>query len=109
VLKETYLAILSKMREKHPDAYFIVVTRTAASPLSPSWELLNKAKADKWGFKKYREYFISEIESNRTAREAMKYIKEISKRQDVYLVCYEKDAKKCHRSILIEMINELEV
>ncbi|MCA9374580.1 DUF488 family protein, partial [Candidatus Peregrinibacteria bacterium] len=31
----------------------------------------------------------------------------LAKKEDVYLICYEKEPKKCHRHILIDIINKL--
>ena len=44
MLKETYLAKLVEMRQRRPDAEFIVITRTAHSILSPSEKLLSDYK-----------------------------------------------------------------
>ena len=104
MIKETYLAILKKMRELHPEAEFIVVTRTAHSVLAPSWELLNEAKSTNMTFAEYSRRYIKEISERRAARLELTRLARLSREKDVYLVCYEKDPARCHRSILLKII-----
>jgi len=106
MLKETYFAISNRLPD---DVIKVFVMRARFnSVLAPSWKLLNKAKAENWSFEKYRKHFIKEIMSNQKAIEKMREIKKLAETKDVYLICYEKDASKCHRTILIELINKLE-
>ena len=108
MLKETYLAVKKKMEKLLPDAHFEVVTRTAKHVLSPSWKLLRRAKAEKWDFGKYKIAFVDEMISNPKALQKMHELVSLAREKDVYLVCYEKDASKCHRTILIELMGEIE-
>jgi len=105
ILKESYFANARKLPK---DAIKIYVMRARFnSTLAPSWDLLNKAKNEKWSFKKYRIHFIKEITKNKKAIDRLFEIRELAKNNDVYLICFEKDSSKCHRSILIEIIKNL--
>jgi uncharacterized protein YeaO (DUF488 family) len=102
---DCYLAVLKKYREKYPNALFEVITRTAKSPLSPSWELLNKAKEQNWSFERYKRAFLKEIKNNSRAKEKMKEIKKKARGgRTVFLVCYEKNPNECHRSIIKDFL-----
>ena len=107
MIKETYLAILKRMKQEHPDAHFEVVTRTAKSILSPSWQLLKTAKENNWSFKTYKHYFLIEMKFSPQAIQRLRELKKLAETKDVYLVCYEKNPKVCHRSILIEIMKGL--
>lgn len=123
-LKETYLAKLKRMREEYPDAEFIVVTRTARSVLAPSRELLADFKEfydsllvegvedidahnRAWYAVDYERRFREEILGRPAAMDELRRTKEMAKVKDVYLVCYEKPPKKCHRLVLMDIIREM--
>ena len=120
MLKETYL---DNCKNLSNDAYTILVTRyfdgrrygsyqennikERCIELSPSKKLLEKYKKNKITFKQLEQRYIIEM-NNPDAKKEMQRIKELSKTIDVYLVCYEKDSKQCHRSILLKLIkNEI--
>ena len=103
---DCYLAVLKKFKEKYPSAHFEVITRYANHVLSPSWELLRQAKEENWSFKRYKEALLKELLNNNAALEKIKKLKNISRRKVLFLVCYEKDASKCHRTIVKELIKE---
>lgn len=111
---DCYLAVLKKFREKFPDAHFEVITRTAKSILSPSKKLLIEAgimkksdgtKNPKMPFNEYSLKFFDEIENNPKAKERLRELLKISKEKDVFLVCYEKDSNKCHRSLVKRILD----
>lgn len=104
MLKESYLAVVKKLPKK---SVKIVVTRTAGSILSPSWELLNEYKNGKIGWDEYTERFKQEMNNDRCIAE-MRKIKWTAKSKDIYLICYEKSGN-CHRFLLIDMINSLDI
>ncbi|GAH85322.1 unnamed protein product, partial [marine sediment metagenome] len=58
---DCYLAVLEKYKEKFSEAHFEVITRSAKSCLSPSWELLNDVKGNKISFEEYKERFLKEL------------------------------------------------
>lgn len=101
---ECYLAVLKKYKMQFPNAHFEVITRTAKSELSPSRELLSIAKDRKMDFETYKKLFLEEILSNPDALIRIGELRQIAKEKVVYLICYELDASKCHRSIVKEII-----
>lgn len=123
--RETYLARLKEMMEKYPEAHFEVVTRTAKSVLAPPPALLSdfmNRKAEliaqgvtdvdahnrAWNDVHYEKRFRAAILANPNAVRRMRELKELGKVKDVFLVCYEKPPKKCHRFILLDMLKEHE-
>lgn len=111
MIQETYLANLKAMRNKHPNAHFEVITRTARSVLAPSKELLNSAKnmgLSKEVFEEYyRPRFIQQLDYSYEAQLRLHELANIAKEKDIFLVCYEKDPSLCHRSLVKTMIEEL--
>jgi uncharacterized protein YeaO (DUF488 family) len=104
---ECYRAILARVQQEHPDAHFEIITRQEmSSPLSPSWPLLKQAKAEAMPFEEYGEKLLEEIRHRKDAFVLMKKLYELAKHQPVYLVCYEKDYSKCHRSLVKRWIME---
>ena len=103
MLKESYLAVMKSLPE---DAVKVVVTRTADSVLSPSWDLLNDYKDGRINWEGYVDRFKQEMNNDRCIAE-MRKIKWMAKDRDVYLICYEKRFP-CHRYILKKMIEELD-
>lgn len=102
---ECYLAVLDQFKQKHPEAHFEVITRTAGSPLSPTWELLNTAKDEKWPMDEYYAALGKQFNQDIQARERLNYlIKLVKSGKNVFLVCYEKDPSKCHRSYVKMLI-----
>ena len=109
MLKETYFNQYKGWGTIIPEvALPLNVMRTNGSILAPSSALLNDWKNEKISWEIYTKRFIWEMEHNSNALDLMKQIKELSKTQDVYLICACHNKKKqCHRFILIEMINNL--
>ena len=101
MLKEGYIA---KWREYPKDEIKIRVARP--SVLAPSKQLLEDWKEGKISWEEYEERFRKEILSNPKALKKLREIKELAKKKDVRLICYEKNPP-CHRFILIEMIKNL--
>ena len=64
---ECYVAKLDQYKSAFPNAYFEVITRKQYVPetpkyghiLSPSWELLTKAKKNQWSFFAYASVLLS--------------------------------------------------
>lgn len=115
VRTDCYLAVSKKFKEKYPDAHFEYVSRSRFnSILSPSVDLLIDAgiykksdgtKNPKMSWQDYKSAFKKEIKNNTKALERLKELKEMANEKTVFLVCFEKDASECHRSILKEMID----
>lgn len=113
---DCYLVKLNDFRNQYPTAHFEVVTYRKRGPLSPSRDFLIKAgiypkkdgtKNNKIPFEEYKKLYIQEIMENPDAIKRLLFLKELSKKCLVFLVCYEKDAAKCHRSIVKELIEKL--
>ena len=106
---DCYLAVLKKFKEQYPNAHFEIITRTAHSILSPSWELLKKSKEEEWNFEYYSNELLKEFKRIPAVWKKIEELQKIAKTKDIFLVCYEKDASKCHRSIIktiMEKFNE---
>jgi len=104
-LLETYLGNVENVKKTNPGAVIIEVTRSAGSVLSPSWALLNDYKAKKITWDGYIERFLREMD-NPLARDTMVSLGNLSKKKDVYLVCFERKGN-CHRFLLLDMIRKL--
>ena len=80
--------------------------------LSPSKELffdyLSWKKTGKWNkdmFENvYRPRFIKEILNNEVALNNLNYLYAVGKEKDICLVCYCKDERLCHRSIIKQIL-----
>lgn len=108
MLKETFHNRYKGWGEKLPkDAVVIDVTRSVGHLLSPSYELLMDYKKKRINWEQYVVRFKKEMD-NAACRNEMLRIKDLSEKQDVYLVCvcWNKE-KKCHRYLLINMINKM--
>lgn len=103
MLRETYLGKMKEMAEKNPEAIFIVVTRSSGHVLSPSWKLLNDYKDGRIDWAQYTERFKGEMDCD-PCRLEMKRIWDLSRRENVFLVCYEPPGQNCHRHQLINMM-----
>jgi hypothetical protein len=118
MIKETYFAVLDKIRTESPDALFIAVSRKIPSKncgcdsvytsLAPSLTLLRDYKNGNINELGYTELYKLEMKASKSAWRYMNKILELSKSKDVYLVCWEGPGKFCHRHILKEMIEEME-
>lgn len=108
MLKETFYNRYKGWGEKPPkDAVVIDVTRSVGHLLSPSYELLIDYKNKKITWDQYVVRYKKEMD-NDGCRTIMKVIKDLSEKQDVWLVCvcWNKE-KKCHRYLLIDMIEKM--
>jgi len=108
MLKETSYNRYRGWGVKPPeDATVIHVTRTAGHILSPSIELLMAYKENRIKWDQYVVRYKKEM-NNEVCRDVMKRIKEASIEKDVYLVCFcWNKEKRCHRFLLIDMIENL--
>lgn len=100
MIKESYLG---NWREwKQAEGHKEIITRTAKSVLAPSKELLDDWKNKKINWDEYSERYKKEI-LNPIAQKRIRELIAMSKKQDVWLICYEKEPP-CHRFILMEVI-----
>jgi uncharacterized protein YeaO (DUF488 family) len=114
MLRATYVANVNKMKVQFPNAVYIAVTRGRPRFKYSLWiKDLAPSEQLKYGYKNgiitWEEYvlrFTEEMKSD-NAQRALNNVRELVTGSDVFLVCFEKDPSKCHRSILINMINNL--
>lgn len=87
----------------------IFIMRSKGHILSPSAELLRAwSRRVKTGmtWQQYRDLFLKEMESPE-ARKEIKRLAELSKTQDIWLVCAcHNDKRECHRYIIMDMVLE---
>ena len=76
--------------------------------LSPSKKILKRYKDGELDWKSYDTLYRLYLGGSYDKYRAMREIYELSKKEDVRLICYEKDPNMCHRSILMEIINNLD-
>jgi uncharacterized protein YeaO (DUF488 family) len=74
--------------------------------LAPSNELLSKYSLSP-DEREYREKYVKEILTNPEAITKLIKIWELSKNNDVYLLCYEPEGYFCHRYILLNILEDL--
>jgi len=101
---DCYLAVLKKYKAKFPEAHFEVITRTAKSCLSPSSELLYEVRENKLSFEEYKERFLKELRECPFVPEKLRILRCIGEDRLIFLICFEKDASKCHRSIIRDIL-----
>ena len=105
MIKETYFAIANKLPKDVHKEY--VMRGRFNSVLSPSWNLVDDYKKGIMTWGEYEKRFRNEILNNPLAIKRLIELIEMSETKDVYLICYEKLPKPCHRFILIEIMKEL--
>lgn len=60
-----------------------------------------------WDDVHYEQRFKEQVLKNPAAVQKLRAIAKTSQTKDLYLICYEKPPKKCHRFILLELIKEI--
>lgn len=112
-----YTTYLSRLKDIPEGAIKVCISRQApqktlekfncmhALSLAPSPWLLREYK-EHGDFKKFKDRFIEEkkVVTSKERDETLKIL-ELCKKNDVYLICYEKDYTKCHRSIVAQLIS----
>lgn len=116
MLKESYFANVKKLPKEAHKEY--VMRARFNSVLAPSAKLLVEAgifknadgtKNPKMPFDQFRKKYEKEVLENPLAVKRMRYLKDLAERTDVYLICMEKSALFCHRSVLKTLIECLDV
>jgi uncharacterized protein YeaO (DUF488 family) len=111
-----YAAVLKKFKQRYPKALFEVVMRfpnkvgidQQANILSPSPKLIYEFKYARISFKLFSHKFEKEIFSQKKAVNRLKILRDLSKTQEIFLVCCEVNDRFCHRSILKYFIENLD-
>jgi uncharacterized protein YeaO (DUF488 family) len=115
MLKESYFANVKNLPKEAYKEY--VMRARFNSVLAPSAKLLVEAgifkkfdgrKNPKMPFDEFRIKYEKEVLANPQAVKRMRYLKELAERVDVYLICMEKSALFCHRSVLKMLIECLD-
>lgn len=115
MLKETYFANAKNLPKEAHREY--VMRARFNSILAPSAKLLVEAgifkrtdglKNPKMPFDQFRIKYEKEVLANPEAIKRMRFLKELAEQIDVYLICMEKSALFCHRSVLKTLIECLE-
>jgi uncharacterized protein YeaO (DUF488 family) len=99
---DCYLAVLKRFKLQFPSAWFEIVTRSFNSPLSPSWTLLEKYKSGLIDFQQFLGLLGSELAARPASLQRVDELARMS--GTLFLVCYEKDASKCHRTFIKGMV-----
>lgn len=103
---DCYYAVLNKFKKEYPDAHFECVMRQKFnSVLSPTWDLLNTAKTQKWPIDDYYKALGRQIQHDPVALVRLEFLRDlVRKGKTVFIVCFEKDALICHRTLIKEFI-----
>lgn len=111
----TYLSFLArnkdeintKLREiskKHGIIVLYVMRNRGNNAVAPSKELLHLGKNGKITWKEYAERYLKELNNNEYAFAWMNELAFDSQTLEIVLVCFEKDAEHCHRTLLAKEI-----
>jgi hypothetical protein len=103
---DCYYAVLDKFKKEYPDAHFECAMRQwFSSVLSPTWDLLNAAKTQKWPIEDYYAALGRQIRHDPVALARLEFLRDlVRKGKTVFIVCVEKDASICHRTLIKELI-----
>lgn len=77
--------------------------------LSPKPELLFAYKEDKISWDTFAHRFLNQLRDNAECLEAVQTLHELSKREDITLLCFEKDGNPCHRHLVHDVIEKPEL
>jgi len=99
-----YESYIAKIRDVPKSERFLVNRNRGHNELSPSESLLKKYKAGGMSWDRFRSRFLRELTP--TSWRTLKLLVERSRRENVCLICYERDFP-CHRFILLELLIDL--
>jgi uncharacterized protein YeaO (DUF488 family) len=75
------------------------------SALAPSELLLNSYHENKINWDEYERAYLLEMRNNSDVEKILKFIIEAAKFTDITLLCWEETPDKCHRRLLLELID----
>lgn len=121
-LRETYVSNLAEVPKGARRIF--VMRRRGHDELAPSDALFHDFKKRErllrgrglgnveahnraWDDVRFERRFAERFWNDPRARDALRAIAERARKADVWLVCYEKSPKKCHRSLLLEYAERL--
>jgi len=125
MLKETYFAVVAKVKKANPNAVFYAAAlkmpffvdktlfKAHLTVLAPTPELLKEFKTIEdavgsktaWVTSNYEQRFRSQILNDLNALAKLKELCIEAMEKDVYLVCWEKNYP-CHRFLLLDLARE---
>ena len=73
---------------------------------SPEKPLLKEYRDKAIDWKVFSKKFRDQLKSSPSSLEAIKKIEELAKKDDVTLLCYEREGQKCHRLIVKSVVNQ---
>ena len=106
----SYLALLKKMPE---NAIKLLVVRYPpkikqevpnlhlVKELAPSEELFKEHRSNK-NWELYVEKFKKELETPKAQKYLSRIVERVNEGETVFLICYEKEHERCHRSVLAD-------
>lgn len=114
-IRTTYASRLKELKKIFPNARFEVVMRYPSSVglcyypsiLAPSKNLLFEWKEKEISWDEFEKRFEKEILSDSSKIELLHELKKDSEKRIVFLVCSEKNARYCHRSLLKKYIDTI--
>jgi len=109
MIRETYLAATRKVDLRGERVLDISPPRkkqTRISPLAPSRHLLNDWNQDRIVWKDYVERYYQDLRESKEAGSLIEEIADLAAREDVWLVCVEKDYP-CHRFLVKQVIERI--
>jgi uncharacterized protein YeaO (DUF488 family) len=74
--------------------------------LSPSRELLSSYRSGEKDWGEFSEAFLAELRANPESLEEIRSLHELSKVQDITLLCYERPGLPCHRHIVRDLLTK---
>lgn len=109
---QTYYAKVKDFLENRPFAIMVGVTYAQppfnvdlwAPFLAPKGGLLHDIKDERIDFEEYEERFRLQVSNDRRALVLIDALAHMALGRDVCVLCFEKDASRCHRTIVKEMI-----
>ena len=103
------------------DGYRILITRFYprgvssknfdewTTTLSPKPELLFAYKQGRIDWDTFAHEFLNQLRENAECLEAIQTLHELSKNEDITLLCFEKDGNPCHRHLVRDVIEKPEL
>ncbi len=103
------------------DGYRILITRYYprgvrrerfnewTTTLSPKPELLFAYKQGKIDWDTFVHEFLNQLRENAECLEAIQTLHELSKEEDITLLCFERDGNPCHRHLVRDVVEKPEL
>ena len=109
MIRDTYYSIKNKVIPQEDvvlDISRFRKRKADISPLAPSQELLDDWNQGRIVWKEYVERYYQELRENEAVHSLIQHIADLAAREDVWLVCMEKQYP-CHRFLVKEVIERI--